>query len=278
MNHAPLIIDSVLARRLERTEAHANRSFVEARATLAPEISAEWADVGGTWAMFDGVDSPLTQTFGLGLFSPPDDEQLETIERFFERRGAAVFHEVSPMADVALLPVLAQRGYAAVEWSTVLAQPLGEQRFVIPSHPADLQVRTIGVHEADQWAAVAANGWSEQEEFIEFIRGIGRVSARSQGTTCFVAEREGVAIATGSLHLYEGVALLAGASTVPAFRRLGAQRALLAARLQFAREHGCDLAMMATAPGSDSQRNAQRVGFSVAYSRVKWGRLQRQPG
>ena len=67
-----------------------------------------------------------------------------------------------------------------------------------------------------------------------------------------------------------GVALLAGASTVPEGRRQGAQRALLEARLQTAVDAGCDLAMMVAAPGSASQRNAERQGFRIAYTRTKW--------
>ena len=77
-------------------------------------------------------------------------------------------------------------------------------------------------------------------------------------------------LATGSLIMHEGVALLAGASTVPAERRHGAQAALLAARLQAALEEGCDVAMMGAQPGSGSQRNAERSGFRIAYTRLKW--------
>jgi hypothetical protein len=67
-----------------------------------------------------------------------------------------------------------------------------------------------------------------------------------------------------------GVALLAGASTVPSGRGLGAHGLLLSARLQEARRRGCDAAMMVTTPGSTSQRNAERRGFRVAYTRTKW--------
>jgi hypothetical protein len=49
----------------------------------------------------------------------------------------------------------------------------------------------------------------------------------------------------------------------------------LAERLRFAREQGADVAMLVAAPGSASQRNAQRAGFQVAYSRVKF---ERAPG
>jgi GNAT superfamily N-acetyltransferase len=66
------------------------------------------------------------------------------------------------------------------------------------------------------------------------------------------------------------VVVLAGASTIPSARRQGAQRALLAARLGYARETGCDLAMMCAEPGSASQRNGERQGFRIAYTRTKW--------
>jgi GNAT superfamily N-acetyltransferase len=88
--------------------------------------------------------------------------------------------------------------------------------------------------------------------------------------TCFIAERDGKPIATAALFMHEGTALLAGASTIPEGRRQGAQNVLLDTRLQVAASHGCDLAMMVAAPGSASQRNAERQGFRIAYTRTKW--------
>ena len=72
------------------------------------------------------------------------------------------------------------------------------------------------------------------------------------------------------MSIWEGVALMAGASTIPRGRRQGAQLALLDARLRHAAAKGCDLAMMCALPGSASQRNAERHGFRIAYTRVKW--------
>jgi predicted acetyltransferase len=68
----------------------------------------------------------------------------------------------------------------------------------------------------------------------------------------------------------DGVAVLVGASTVPEARRRGAQLALLGARLRYAADNGCDIAVMGAQPGSGSQRNAERQGFRVAYTRTKW--------
>lgn len=287
MMSALRLSDLPLAQRLERVEAHANAAFVEARAALYPESGASWRDIDGVWAMFDGVGSPLTQTFGLGVFDVPDAEsrdpesrdallgaQLDAVETFFAERGADVMHEVSVMADPALLPMLAARGYAVVEWSMVLLRPIiASDRVPTRSAAQAPAVRLAEAHEADHWANVAAAGWGETPELADFMRTLGRLSARAEGTFSFLAALGGEDVGSGALHLHDGVALFAGASTRPDARRQGVQRALFESRLAHAANAGCDLAMMVAAPGSTSQKNAQRMGFHPVYCRVKWGRL-----
>ncbi len=92
--------------------------------------------------------------------------------------------------------------------------------------------------------------------------------------THYLVEHEGVPIATGSLGVHDGVALLAGASTIPSARGRGAQSVLLARRLVDARARGCELAMIVASVGTQSQRNAERSGFGVAYTRTKWKRVR----
>lgn len=262
-------MDRALSRRAERTEASINASFVEARARLSPQVGATWEDVGGAYLLFDGAGSPMTQSFGLGLWEPATPERLGRIEAFFFDRGSAVFHEVSPLAGVATITALAERGYRPVEMTTVLAQPLaGASKAGAPS--TDLRVRPVGPEEADAWIETSITGWAERPELREHIRRIAEVAFHNPAVTSFVAERDGAAVATGALGVHGDVALLAGASTVPAERGRGAQRALLAARLAEARRRGCTVAVMGAEPGSTSQRNAERNGFRVAYTRTKW--------
>lgn len=269
------LADRALAQRLERAEGSANAAFVEARAACAPSLGAAWRDVEGTYAMFDGVDSPITQTFGLGVFAAPSEAQLDEIEAFFRERGTAVNHEVSPLADVALLALLPARGYRPIEQTSVLHRP--------PSLPDDaprrltrdltsgVTARPIVAGEEALWAATSAGGWSADHPALgPVVEDLGAVTARSSGTTCFVAECGGEVIAAGAVAIHGGVAVLAGASTLPVWRRRGAQAALLAARLDFAASQGCELAMMAASPGSTSQQNAERQGFRIAYTRTKW--------
>lgn len=260
--------DIDLARRLELTEGTANRALVEARARVQPDLGACWIEEGGALAMFDGPQSPLTQTFGLGMRSAPTPEQMDVLERFFRDRGAPVNHETSPLAGQALVSALSNRGYRPIEYSSVLYRPAG-----LPGVRSDPRIRVLHVDAADatRWARTAAEGWgSENAELGEFVLGMGRVQAAANGFHGFLAEDGGDSIAAGGLFIHHGIALLAGASTIPRARRRGAQLALLAARLQYAVEAGCDLAMIVALPGSGSQRNAERHGFRIAYTRVKW--------
>ncbi len=271
--------DKSLSQKLERTEARANAGFVESRAQLYPESGAQWIEVAGAYAMFDGVESPCTQTFGLGLFDEVGDGEMEKLEGFFVAHGAPVFHEVSPMADPSLLALLNARDYQPLELSNVLFQPLERALESTPElgainsgpHNGLISTRVVTGDEIDVWAATSAGGWAtEAEGLSEFMLTFGRIGANSAGALPFLAEYEGKAIAAGMLLIYGDVAILAGASTIPEGRNMGAQNALLRARLKHAGENGCTLAMMVTAPGSQSQRNAEKNGFRIAYTRTKW--------
>ena len=267
--------DVALARRLERAEAEGGARFVEARSRVVLDSGAAWIDVAGTYAMFDGPLSPVTQTFGFGLFAPPSVEHLIEIERFYRQRGAPVFHEVSPLADAAHAALLGERGYHPFEFTSVMYRPIAADAAIAlrqaQGEPGEaITVRTIGPDECTLWSATAAAGWSATRDLGDFMLDVARVQADRPDTRLFLAEQNGRAIATGTLCLNEGVALLAGASTIPEGRGRGAQLALLASRLAYAADHGCDLAMMCALPGGGSQRNAERHGFRIAYTRMKW--------
>ncbi len=263
--------DKTLSQKLECTEARTSADLIESRKILFPETNAEWIEVAGVYAMFDGAESPLTQTFGLGLFDEITNAELGEIEAFFKRHNAPVFHEISPLADPSLLCLLNERGYQPMELTSVMFRPLdAEDEISLPNNP-NIRTRIIGADEIDIFAKTAAKVWSvEMPDYADFMIEFCKVSANSKSTSSFLGEIEGVPVATGTLFICEDVGELGGASTNPEHRRQGAQNALLAARLNYARERGCKIAMMGALPGSQSQRNAEKNGFRIAYTRTKW--------
>ncbi len=268
----PLFMDQALARRLERVECGVGVEYVAVRQRIEPEAGATFRDFNGTHAFFDGRTSFQTQSIGLGMFAPVTADSLAEVESFFEQRASVPQHEVSHLAGLETTALLIERGYRPIELNNVLVQPLHAPAEV--SAPG-LHARICGPTDAQAWLDTAAAGWADDPEISPLVRSLGRISQMNPLMTHFLVEHEGAPIAAAALAIYEGVALLAGASTIPARRRLGAQNVVLGARLVEARRRGCDLAMMVAPPGSASQRNAERRGFRVAYPRTKWMRRAR---
>jgi GNAT superfamily N-acetyltransferase len=252
--------DLALARRLESAEGHSCAMFAEARGG-----SAEWMHLAGAYAVFDGADSPITQGFGLGVFDPVCPAEFDLLEQFFRERGAPVNLEVSPLAGVAFHQQLHGRGYRPIELSSVMFRPIA----AAPVPQGRVHARPIAPGEENLWADLSARGWN-MPELTPFLHDLGAIIARKTDSAAFLAELDGLPVATASFSFHAGVALMAGASTIPEARRQGAQLALLNARLAYAAALGCDLAMICAEPGSASQRNAERHGFRIAYTRTKW--------
>jgi hypothetical protein len=263
--------DVALARELERTEGVVAASFADARRHVQPAMHSEWRDIGGVIATFAGADSPMTQTFGLGMTEPASAAQLDALEGFFREHGAATNHEVSPLAGVATTALLVARGYVPTEHSTVLVRELTAADEAVA--PSSLRVRVMEEADRARWIDASVEGWSGDGAMpADIMREIAELASHNRAMVHVLVETDERVIATGSVGICGRVALLAGASTVPSARGRGAQAAAQAARFSEAYRRGCSIAMVVTEPGSTSQRNAERRGFAVAYTRTKWQR------
>ncbi len=263
-----IFADRTLAERLEAAEGFACMQFAATRKKLLPQCDSAWMKCAGADVVFDGVDAPTTQTFGLGMFEEATADGLAEIERFFAERGSETLHEVCPLAGAATLDLLCARGYRPFEISNVLYRSVEEP---VACKDAAIKVRVIDHGEAQVWSGVSARGWTHEHPELEaFVKEMGAIIVAREESPCFLAELNGLPGAAGALILHKGVALFGGAATVPEMRRRGLQGALLEARMRYAYQRGCDLAMMVTEAGSESQRNAERKGFRVAYTRLKW--------
>ena len=192
-----IFADVALAKRLEGAEAYACAQFSEARKRLFPAGTSTWMKCTGTTVVFDGVDAPTTQTFGIGLFEELTPAALDEIERFFLDRGAEVMHEVCPLAGAATLDLLCTRGYRPFEISNVLYRIV--EPFADPL-PGIVRVHVVAPDEAQLWGSISARGWAHYHpEFEEFTREMGAIIAARQQSPCFLAEIDGMPGAAGAL-------------------------------------------------------------------------------
>lgn len=152
--------DQNLARQIERAEARSNAAFVEERAKMYPASDACWTQIAGVYAMFDGAESPLTQTFGLGVFDEITNAEMERLEAFFAKHDAPVFHDVSPLANASILPLLNSRGYQPIELTSVLYQEIKPRNTVHLEVNPNINTRITKPGKEKIWGMTSARDWS----------------------------------------------------------------------------------------------------------------------
>jgi predicted GNAT family acetyltransferase len=84
----------------------------------------------------------------------------------------------------------------------------------------------------------------------------------------YLARIDGQAVGEAAMRIDGDLAQIAGAGTLSHARGRGVQKALVRRRLADARQAGCTLAVVTTAPGTRSQQNVMRRGFDLLYARA----------
>jgi GNAT superfamily N-acetyltransferase len=95
---------------------------------------------------------------------------------------------------------------------------------------------------------------------------LAQATRRTSGRM-FVVDFDGRPAAGAILTIRDAVGYLTMAGTLPEFRGRGCQSALIAARIAAAAVAGCELMVATAAFGSVSQRNIERGGLRVAYTK-----------
>ena len=270
-----LILDLALARRIELAEAHAAVNCANAVDVLPSGIAAAVERIAGGFAIYCGAASPVTQAVGLGLDGAVSEGEFDRLEEFYRSRNEAVRVETCPLADASLIRWFGERGYRATEFSNVMALPMDGVSLSTAASataPDGVTIERIGKEHTDLWTLTVSQGLAENFPVTREVLDVMKMFAHGSNVECYLARVDGAVAGGATLALREGVAGLFGASTLPAFRNRGVQTALLKQRLARAAEQKCDLAVCLAAPGSSSQRNVVRLGFSVLYTRVKFER------
>lgn len=258
--------DLDLARRLERTDAWVGLESAQIHCAMYPESGATVLAVPGGHAVFRGIGSPLTQVLGLGMSGPVTENEMERLEDFFRARGSRAQIELCPFADRSVFRLLASRSYAPLDCSNMLVRRVKPDTR-IPAIPTLPPVRRCGPEEAELWARTVVQGFGSDQVIADDNIAILTSLFKQPDTISFLAILDDQPVGAGALSVYQGVAALYGATTLRGYRKRGVQLAVLQALVNGAIDLGCDLAYSLTQPGSVSQRNLERQGFGVAYTR-----------
>jgi GNAT superfamily N-acetyltransferase len=260
----PDFVDVEFARRLEMAETAAP-DWVEAQRRHSPSRPIAVETIAGGVAFFGGPTYPANQIVGMGLYGEVHADDVDRVETFYRSRGVPATVVVSPLADPALLILLGQRGYRIAEFNSVLIRRIGADEPFTP--PAGIEVERVSDETEGLWARAIAQGFSDIVPVSEDVFG-GFVAL--PGALNFLARIDGAVAGgcCGRIIPEARIAALYGSATLPEFRRRGVQTALIARRLHEAARAGCEYAVVSTQPGGGSQRNMERRGFRVAYTKV----------
>ena len=273
-------VDRALARRLESAEEMPQVYHAQWCQKNQPEIGAAAEKIAGGHMIFAGLGSPIGRAVGMGFAAPVTAEDMNLLEDFYFSRKAPSQVDYCPLTDSSLLEHAKQRGYGIAELNNVLARPLTNDEITKPGRSAserstallnsEFEIRPMRPEEAPVFSSVLRQSFfpdgGEPPGFDAMLLPMFSFF----GSLTFVAEHDGQIVATGAALVIpeHKIVGLYGAGTLKQYRGRGLQTAMLEHRMHAAAESGCEYAVIVTQGGTPSQRNAERLGFRVVYSKA----------
>ena len=253
-----------LARRLEQTDITVSETSLNRWVERHPELGATSASLAGGKALFFGTASPLSQALGVGMNGPVTADDFDRLESFFIARGAPVVISLCPLADPTVLTLVHERRYRITHFENTLIRPIAPgENFDVPTW-----IQQTAPNDRESWCRTVMMGFSEGEPVNDdTVRTFSAFFGADSSRAWSAFDEHGTLQGGAAASYFSGAAMLYGDATLPTFRGRGAQTALINARLKMAVETGCNLAMACTVPGTVSQRNYERAGFRVVYTK-----------
>jgi hypothetical protein len=199
------------------------------------------------------------------MAGPVQAWEIERVENFYRQRETSVKCDVCPYADPSFAELLGRRGYRPVEFANVL---VADPRTLPLRQTPHVNIEELAGDYGETWARLVARSFFEVADITEDLMEIGLILFHTPGTRCFSPSMQGGLVGGGAMAVRDGVALMFADATLMVARNRGAHSALIRVRLEKAAEAGCVIATADTLPGSTSQRNYEREGFRVAYTKL----------
>jgi GNAT superfamily N-acetyltransferase len=257
-----------LAAHRSRYQALAGADVGEFRAGAQPLGAGELCHASADVLMFNMV-------LGLGVAAPAAEREVDDALRIYAEHG-------SPRCMIALAPCarpaelerwLAQRGFVRHNHWIRLARdvrPVAEAR-------TDLRIAPFGRDRAREFGEMAGEAFGHREFLAPMLAAVvGCEGWRHLGA--FDGEQ---LVGAGALFVHGDTAWFGSAATAATHRGRGAQSALIAARIDAAREAGCRWVAVETAADppekpNPSTHNLRRMGFRDLYERANWVKALRE--
>lgn len=232
----------------EQCSAEVLRRYARATGGLCMEIA------GGV-AADCGAGSPLSVV--KGMEGGVGAAELRRVVDFYAERRLAAIVEIAPWVEEESAEALAELGFEKIAMEDLMAREAGDGGEDVPE-----------CADVEEWARMLSLAFFG--EVTEEWMAIGRMVFSVGGGVNVGVWRDGLLAAGANITLLDGVALFAGDATLERYRGRGLQQLLIRGRMRRAWEGGCGWFHCEVVPGSGSQRNYERCGFTRAYSRFHY--------
>jgi GNAT superfamily N-acetyltransferase len=235
---------------------------------LACEAALD-AGVPGRFRVWEetGLMAVLATDPALGFLSTVSGVARETVSATIDLVNAPVWNGVKPTVVVsaelgeAVGPLLSAAGLVRTGDRILAVRRLEARRASAAGAHSDV----VDAGEDDTFLHVLLAGYEVDGVAAAFIRAEHGLPVMRR----FLVLERGAPIAAAAMTIHGDVAVLGGASTLPAHRGRGAQSRLLQHRIRIAAEAGCVLAVATARPESVSAANLRRAGFRI-HRRSAW--------
>lgn len=199
-----------------------------------------------------------------------DELLLDEIIDFYDEKHIPARFEIAPSHhSQSLLKALHKRGFYQIDFHTTLYKQLPDT--IKPVNSA-IEIRALHRDEFQTFADIYTQGFQMPSFLLEGVAQNNAVLYSLPEWTFYLALVDHEPAGVGVLFCNEKGGNLAAASTLPTFRQKGVQSALIQQRIQHAQEIGCKWIVGQASYGSVSQRNMERAGMRVAYTKAIWVR------
>lgn len=262
-----LVVTKALAQRIEYAEINfwlerlkALREFGENRYG----VSVAQFGSAVAWLVRDIPDPAFNRVMGV---TADTGAHLDDILDWYHLNNQTPRFDINPTQDdPQLLSALSARGLALTGFSTAMFGPALFQRRI--DFGDGLRAHFVPSGDGQLFAEVYAAGNNFAPRLHPMMRDAVRVLFGRPGISCFGTHIGDRLTAMGILYVSDSMGYLTSSATLPDFRRQGCHAALIKSRLTEAASQQVDLAAAHVAFGSAAQRNLERAGMHIAYTKA----------
>jgi GNAT superfamily N-acetyltransferase len=201
-----------------------------------------------------------------------DEKEVEKIIDFYHQKEIPVRFELSPaFVSSDLLAYLSTMGFYQHDFHTVLYRSLSSVcKAIDSSFSSSITIRELKKNEFELFADIYTKGFQMPSFLKNGVAQNNEVLYDDKDWTFYLAIVENESAGIGVQFMRDGIATLAAAATLPSFRNMGVQSALIKHRIDQAYIHKCDIIVGQAKFGSVSQNNMERAGMRIAYTKSIW--------